>query len=71
MSGLYSKYIVSKRDGAAIDPNAKYFVLRYDTDAAALSALYAYADCIEDENPQLYLDLQVALGREVVKLCST
>lgn len=28
--GLFGKYIIRKADGTDIDPNAKYFVLRYD-----------------------------------------
>lgn len=29
-NGLYQKYTVQKSDGTPIDPNAKYFILRYD-----------------------------------------
>lgn len=28
--GLFGKYIIRKADGTNINPNAKYFVLRYD-----------------------------------------
>jgi len=66
--GLFGKYIVQKVDGSELDPGAKYFVLRYDNGPAAQHALYAYADYIEDENPELYRDLQVALGRAVAAL---
>jgi hypothetical protein len=45
--GLYNKYHISKSDGSECDPDAKYFVLRYDKlDAngkAARVALKAYA----------------------------
>lgn len=41
--GLYGKYIIFKADGSEGDPEAKYFVLRVDTDKHARKALLAYA----------------------------
>lgn len=50
MSDLYHKYIISKADGSPVSPNARYFVLRIDTDPAAQVALLAYADHVEAED---------------------
>ena len=41
--GLHEKYTIGKVDGTDIDPDAKYFVLRLDTDLAARKALLVYA----------------------------
>lgn len=41
--GVYGKYILHKRDGSKCDPEACYFVLRLDTDAAARQAARTYA----------------------------
>ncbi len=57
MSGLYSKYIVTKRNGPT-DPTADYFVLRLDTDARARHAARMYARNIAEENPELAADLE-------------
>jgi hypothetical protein len=42
--GLYQKYNVTKTDGSPVDPNARYFVLRLDTDAAARQAVLMYIE---------------------------
>lgn len=60
--GLYGKYRVAKRDGSPVDPEAEYFVLRLDKDPHAVNAALAYADSVEDENPQLAADLRSAVG---------
>lgn len=62
MKGLYNKYHVTKTDGSPIDPEARYFVLRYDTDSAARKALAVYARYIEAENPDLARDLRSKLA---------
>lgn len=41
--GIYGKYILSKADGSDVDPEACYFVLRLDTDDAAIEAMRTYA----------------------------
>ena len=43
MAGLYNKYHIEKTDGAPVDPEAVYFVLRLDTDREARDAAKAYA----------------------------
>lgn len=40
---LFGKYNVTKSDGTPTDPKAQYFVLRIDTDPAAMMALGFYA----------------------------
>lgn len=55
--GLYGKYIINKSDGSPIDKEAKYFVLRLDTDEAARIALQEYARHIKLANSVLYKDL--------------
>jgi hypothetical protein len=57
--GLYGKYRISK-DGESTDPDARYFVLRYDTDPHARVAMVAYAESVERDNPQLARDLKRA-----------
>lgn len=59
--GLYGKYILSKKSGNPIDPNARYFVLRYDEDPHARVALKAYAESCEKDNPLLSNDLMYEL----------
>lgn len=55
--GLYGKYKVEKADGSPTDPEARYFVLRIDTDAAARSALRLYCKEIKESAPELARDL--------------
>lgn len=59
--GLYEKYRVQKTNGEPVDPAAKYFVLRLDTDAAARHAVMHYARAIMKENETLATDLAVML----------
>lgn len=62
MSDLYKKYIVKKRNGSKVDPNAQYFVLRLDTDPAARVAALAYADAVQKTDPDFAVDLRVWVG---------
>lgn len=57
-SHLYGKYHIAKADGSPIDPNAKYFVLRIDTDQAAREALKTYANYIEYDEPEFAAELR-------------
>jgi hypothetical protein len=45
---LFGKYNVTKANGEPTDPEAQYFVLRIDTDPAALVALIQYAYAQDD-----------------------
>ncbi len=65
MAGLFSKYKIEKTDGSAIDPEAKYFVLRYDTDSSARVALVMYA--LHQSDPQLQQELLSAIKTEELK----
>jgi hypothetical protein len=49
----FNKYIITKSNGNPIDPEALYFVLRYDRDPHARVALAAYAQSVRTDNPQL------------------
>lgn len=62
MSNLYQKYTVSKTDGEPIDPDARYFVLRIDTDPAARRALQAYISNIRVRDPEFAKQLADWLG---------
>ena len=55
--GLYNKYIIEKASGNPIDKDAKYFVLRYDTDIHAIKALITYAESIKKSNYKFYTDI--------------
>jgi hypothetical protein len=62
MSNLFNKYVVSKADGSPVDPSARYFVLRYDTDPHAWAALRAYAVSVAGDDPELGQALLTALA---------
>jgi hypothetical protein len=51
--GLYDKYIVQKANGETTDPDARYFVLRLDTDVHARRAAHAYIASVWKANPAL------------------
>ena len=51
--GLYRKYEIRKADGTPVDPDAKYFVLRYDKDRHARIAMASYAKSVLVENADL------------------
>ena len=57
-NGLYQKYVIKKRDGSEVDPEAIYFVLRLDKDFTARKVTWAYAHEIYDSNPELSEDLK-------------
>jgi hypothetical protein len=68
MEGLKQKYIIEKTSGKPLNPNAKYFVLRYDDEQkdkeferASKTALAVFAACIEDTIPELAHDLREAI----------
>jgi len=44
--GLINKYEIKKTNGNPIDPEAKYFILRYDKDPHAIQALKKYAESV-------------------------
>lgn len=56
-AGLYKKYEVVKV-GEETDPDARYFVLRLDSDGAARKAAMFYAFLVEDYAPELAEDLK-------------
>jgi len=57
--GFRQKYHLEKVSGRPIDPGAKYFVLRYDSegDPHARVALKAYAESVVVDNYQLSNDI--------------
>jgi hypothetical protein len=63
--GLFGKYLIKKADGSELDPEAQYFVIRYD-DAAAhgsagRAALLEYARLIKGDCPELCAELALKL----------
>ena len=61
MKGLYNKYIIIKANGKKVDPDARYFVLRIDTDPHARIALRAYGKSVKKENPKLAAEIEAYL----------
>jgi len=67
------KYWVSKADGSAIDPDAKYFVIRYDAQAehgaVGRSALLNYCQSLNQSGkcPELVEDLLADVYQEGTK----
>lgn len=57
------RYIIEKASGEPTDPDAEYFVLRYDKDPHARKALAAYAASVEADNKQLAQDIFDELER--------
>jgi hypothetical protein len=53
--GLYSKYLIIKRDSDRVVYDA--FVLRYNDDPFAIPALRAYAEACKERYPLLAADL--------------
>ena len=47
------KYVIQKADGSPADPDARYLVLRLDTDPFARQAAEAYANAVADSDPRL------------------
>ena len=66
--GLYGKYLLRKTDGSDIDPNARYFVLRFDGHHRFMerAALKYYISLLPEGDP-LKCDLQTELDMENVK----
>lgn len=62
--GYLKKYIISKRNGKPIDPNADYFVLRLDKDPHAITALIAYAESVRADNEEFSKDIENKLINE-------
>lgn len=62
MKGIYDKYIVIKTDGTT-DPEADYFALRIDKDPHARKAAIAYAESIQEENPNLAFDIRMRVSK--------
>jgi hypothetical protein len=60
--GLYLKYRIEHTDGGPMDPNALYFVLRYDEDSAwsriGRETLWAMCKRIEKEAPTLVAEIR-------------
>lgn len=68
VGGLESRYdIVKKRTGEKVDDN-HYFVLNWLKDPNARYALAKYAECVEDENPQLAEDIIEALNNNPLEI---
>jgi hypothetical protein len=57
--GLYSKYIVLRKDGEPAD--GFFFVLKPESDVAARVAMRAYADACMESSPELSYDLLLIL----------
>lgn len=55
--GYDQKYIITKKNGNPIDPEADYFVLRLDKDPHAIVALFTYAQSVKRDNMPLALDV--------------
>lgn len=64
---MLDKYKIMKTNGKAVDPEARYFVLRYDTDFVARLAMRFYADSIEAEDPILSNEIRQALESALVQ----
>lgn len=65
--GLDNKYIITKKNGNPIDPEAVYFVLRLDKDPHALNAISSYIDSVMDDNPRLALGLMNLINDIIMK----
>jgi hypothetical protein len=65
--GLYLKYIIQHTDGHPVDPNALYFVLRYDEDTEwsriGRESLWAMCKRIEKEAPSLVADIRAKVSQ--------
>lgn len=70
--GLINKYTIQKNDGSNIDPDSRYFVLRYDKGAepihreACRNALSTYISQIQEHLPKLAEELGDELRKEIV-----
>ena len=59
--GWRMKYAIAKTSGKPVDPDAVYFVLRLDADPNARIAAQAYAESVEEVNPELARDIRTKL----------
>lgn len=63
IGGFEDRFCVTRRDGKAINPEARYLVLDYSgRDPHALVAIRAYVDSIRGDNPVMADDLIAALA---------
>lgn len=73
--GWKHKYVIRKANGKPLDPEAKYFVLRYDApggDPNARAAMRAYAVNVRRVNEKLANDVLERVEREEKKVrCTT
>ena len=61
--GFEDRFRVTRCDGKPIREGARYIVLDYSgADQHAITALQAYADSIEGDNPQMASDLRAAIA---------
>lgn len=58
--GVYIKYLVERTDGKPMGP---CFILEYEKDRHARTALSAYADSCAEDNPALAADLRTILAQ--------
>lgn len=54
------KYVIRKADGSPADPEARYLVLRLDTDPLARQAAETYAEAVAATDPRLAEAVRVA-----------
>lgn len=59
------KYMVQKSDGSPADPNARYLVLRLDTDPFARLAAQTYAEAVFAADPHLAEAVRTACSPKV------
>lgn len=64
--GFEARFNVTRTDGKPCRTEARYIVLDYASDPHAKKAVSAYADSIQDENPQMAADLRDAIVRPEV-----
>lgn len=67
--GIKGKYVISKADGSAVDPEACYFVLRLDRDSVARRAMRSYAH--DTPNPTLSFDITECLDELECDTCGS
>lgn len=61
--GFEERFLVIRRDGQPICPQARYIVLDYGgNDPHAVTALNLYADLVESENPQFAEGIRAAIA---------
>jgi len=63
--GVRKKYTVLRADGTPTDHEAAYFVLRLDADPHARKAALAYAESVEEDNPEFAEDIRRWVGTPI------